>query len=141
MMASMPQQFPGGGMSGHGGMPHVSHPMVSGHPSNQGIPGGQVGVSMGPQTHTGMAGGSGGPIMTGIPQGVGGPGASGPSPNAHALSHLNPTHPHLLQQQQQQQHQMQQASKYIKFPPSYIQSLTFNAFMLYHYQFQTGLMI
>ena len=106
-------------MAGHGGMPHAGHPMVSGHPSNQGIPGGQVGVSMGPQIHAGMAGGPGGPqvnhpgsMMAGIPQGVGGPGVSGPSPNAHALSHLSPTHPHLIAQQQQQ---MQHASKWINF--------------------------
>ena len=114
MMASMAPQFPGGGMNSHGGMPHGSHPMVSGHPSNQGMPNGQVGVSMGPQIHAGMAGGPGGPqvnhpgsMMVGMPQGVGGPGVSGPSPNAHALSHLNPTHPQLLAQQ----HQQMQASK------------------------------
>ena len=90
--------------------------MVSGHPSNQGLPGGgQPVVSMGPQMHAGMAGGPGVPqagqtasMMAGISQGGGVPGVSGPTPSAHALSHLNPAHPQQLYQQQQA---MQQASK------------------------------
>lgn len=85
------------GMAGHPGVPHGGQPMAHGHPSNQGVPGGQQpGVSMGQQMHPGLAGPGGpqvsqGGSMMGMMHG-GGPsgGGSGPTPNAHALSHLNP---------------------------------------------------
>ena len=110
---------PGGGIPGHAPMPHGGHPMVSGHPSNQGVPGGgQLNVSMGQQMHAGMVGGPGapqvsqaGPMMSGMPQGGGAPGGSGPTPSAHALSHLNPAQPQFITPQ----HHIQQASKLI-FP-------------------------
>lgn len=118
MMAQTFAAHPGG-MPGHGGMPHGGHPMASGHPSNQGLPGGgQPVVSMGPQMHTGMAGGPGGPqggqtasIMAGISQAGGIPAVTGPIPSAHALSHLNPAQSQQLIHQQHQQ--MQQASKFL----------------------------
>ena len=90
--------------------------MVHGHPSHQGVPGGQQpGVSIGQQMHPGIAGPGGpqvsqaGPMMGGMMQGGGPPNISGVGPSQHALSHLNPHQNHLLAQQQQQQ--MQQACK------------------------------
>lgn len=112
MMASMAQPFAHpGGMPGHAGLPHGGHPMGPGHPPNQGVPGGgQPGVTMGQQMHPGMVTGpqvtQAGPMM---PPGSGAPGVSIGGPSAHALSHLNPSHP----QQMYQQQQMQQVSKFI----------------------------
>ena len=117
MVAPSFAAHPGSGIPGHTPMSHGGHPMVSGHPSNQGVPGGgQPNVSIGQQMHAGMVGGPGAPhvsqagsMMGGIPQGGGAPGVSGPTPpSAHALSHLNPAHPHQFMNQ----HQMQ-ASKSI----------------------------
>lgn len=122
MMASMAQPFTQHpGMPGHA-MPHGGQPMVQGHPSNQGIPGGhQPGVSMGQQMHPGMAGPGGpqvsqaGPMMGGMMPGGGAPGVSGGGPNAHALSHLTPHQGQMNPQfAAQQQQQMQQASKFTK---------------------------
>lgn len=78
--------------------------MAAGHPSNQGMPGGQPGM-MAQQLH-GMGGPQAGqgPMMN-VPHG--GPVMAGPS--AHAMSHLSPGN--MLQQQIQQQH-MQHARKY-----------------------------
>lgn len=113
MMASAGGQFAHpGAMPGHA-LPHGTHPMAAGHPQ---APGG-VPVSMAQQMHA-MGGGGpqpgpGGP-MVGMPQN------GGPIPNAHALSHLNPSaNPQFIQQQQ-----IQQASKFIplrtlNFPPSH----------------------
>jgi hypothetical protein len=44
-----------------------------------------------------------GPMMGGMPPGAGTAGPGGPMPNAHALSHLNPTQAHMFQQQAFQQ--------------------------------------
>ena len=95
--------------------------MVHGHPSNQGVPGGQQpGVSMGQQIHPGITGPGGpqasqaGPMMGGMMHGGGPPNVSGVGPSQHALSHLNPHQGQMYaqqQQQQQQQQQMQQARK------------------------------
>lgn len=101
-MASISQPFPHPGvpMAGHGGMAPGAHPMASGHPPNQGMPGGQPGM-MGQQMH-GMGGPqvSSGPMMS---MGQGGPGMG--APNAHAMSHLNPNNimghnTHAMSQQQ-----------------------------------------
>lgn len=90
--------------------------MAQGHPSNQGMPGGgqQPGVPIGQQIHAG-AGGPGapqanqtGPLMGGLMQAGGPPGAPGNGvASAHALSqaHLTPGHPTYQQQQQHQQMQ------------------------------------
>lgn len=99
-------------------MAHGGHPMVQGHPSNQGMPGGgqQSGVTMGQQMHGGVSGSVGpgipqpgqpGPMMGGMMPGGGPGGASGNGgPSMHALSHLTPGHPSQMfaQQQQQMQH-------------------------------------
>ena len=84
--------------------------MVHGHPSHQGVPGGQQpGVSMGQQLHPGITGPGGpqasqaGPMMGGMMQGGGPPNVSGVGPSQHALSHLNPHQGQLYAQQQQQQ--------------------------------------
>ena len=105
------------GMGGHAGVAHGGQPMVHGHPSHQGVPGGQQpGVSMGQQLHQGMTGPGGpqasqaGPMMGGMMQGGGPPNVSGVGPSQHALSHLNP-HQGQLYAQQQQQQQMQHACK------------------------------
>lgn len=97
MMASMAQPpFTHPGMAGHAGVTHGGQPMVHGHPSNQGIPGGQQpGVSIGQQMHPGLAAPGVPQVsqagnMMGMMQGGGPPGASGAGPSAHALSHLNP---------------------------------------------------
>ncbi len=104
-MASVPAQFPAG--MAHAGIAHGGQPMVHGHPSNQGVPGGQqTGVTMGQQMHPGMAG-PGGPMMAGMMPGGGPPGGQ---PNAHALSHLNPHQSQIVAQQQQH---IQQASMFI----------------------------
>lgn len=42
-------------------------------------------------------------MMGGMPPGAGTAGPGGPMPNAHALSHLNPTQAHMFQQQAFQQ--------------------------------------
>lgn len=109
-----------GAMPGHPGVAHGGHPMASGHPSSQGVPGGgqqqQPVVSMA-QMHPGASGpgvaqvSQAGPMMVGMPHGVGGvPGvSSGAGPNAHALSHLNPGNAQQIFQQQQ----MQQARKLV----------------------------
>lgn len=107
-----------GAMPGHPGVAHGGHSMAPGHPSNQGIPGGgqQPVVSMA-QMHPGASGPGvaqvtqAGPMMVGMPHGVGGvPGvSSGGGPSAHALSHLNPGNPQQLFQQQQ----MQQVCKFV----------------------------
>ena len=110
MMASMSQPFPAHpGMAGHAGVAHGGQPMVHGHPSSQGVPGGQQpGVSLGPQMHPGITGPGGpqvsqaGPMMAGMMQGAGPPGVSGGGPSAHALSHLNP-HQFTPQHQHMQQ--------------------------------------
>ncbi len=102
-------------MAGHVGIAHGGQPMVQGHHSNQGVPGGQhPNASMGQQMHPGLAGpggpqvSQGGPMM-GILQGGGPPGGvSGPTPSAHALQHLNPQSHH---QQMFAGQQMPQASK------------------------------
>lgn len=108
-MASMAQPFPHpGALAGHGGMPPGGHPMAPGHPSNQGMPGGQPGVMQ--QMH-GMGGPqvSQGPMMN-LPQG--GPGMAGA--NAHAMSHLTPNNmPNNFIQQRMQQQQFHQASEYM----------------------------
>ena len=78
--------------------------MVHGHPSSQGMP---AGVSMGQQMHPGAAipGGpqvsQAGPLMGGMMPGGVPPVASGPGPNAHALSHLNPHGAPMMAQQGQ----------------------------------------
>lgn len=109
-----------GAMPGHPGVAHGGHPMAPGHPSNQGVPGGvqQPVVSMA-QMHPGASGpgvaqvSQAGPMMVGMPHGVGGvPGVStGGGPSAHALSHLNPGNPQQIFQQQQ----MQQARKLVSY--------------------------
>ena len=124
-MASMAQPFAHpGAMSGHASMPHSAHSMGPAHPPNQGIPGGvQPGVSIGQGMHGAMAVGpavpqvtQAGPMMAGMPPGVGVPGSSVGGPSAIALSHLNPQHPQQILQQQQQQQQMHQASKTLLSP-------------------------
>lgn len=118
-MMSMAQTFAvhPGAMPGHPGVAHGGHPMASGHPSSQGVPGGgqqQPVVSMA-QMHPGASGpgvaqvSQAGPMMVGMPHGVGGVSgvSSGAGPNAHALSHLNPGNAQQIFQQQQ----MQQARK------------------------------
>lgn len=105
MMASMAQPFAQHppGMAVHGG-----HPMIQGHPSNQGIPGGgQPGIPMAQQMHPGVVGQGGpqvsqaGPMMAGMMPGGGPPGVTG-GPSAHAQAHLNPGHQGPMYQNQQQ---------------------------------------
>ena len=124
-MASMAQPFAHPStMPGHAGMPHNAHSMGPAHPPNQGIPGGvQPGVSIGQGMHGAMAVGpavpqvtQAGPMMAGMPPGVGAPGSSVGGPSAIALSHLNPQHPQQILQQQQQQQQMHQASEVLVYP-------------------------
>ena len=105
------------GIGGHAGVAHGGQPMVHGHPSHQGVPGGQQpGVSMGQQIHPGITGPGGpqvsqaGPMMGGMMQGGGPPNVSGVGPSQHALSHLNP-HQGQLYAQQHQQQQMQHVCK------------------------------
>ena len=106
-MLSMAQPFAGQpGMIGPAGVPHGGQPMAHGHPSSQGM---QAAASMGQQIHPGTAVPGGpqvsqpGPLMGGIMPGGVPPVASGPGPNAHALSHLNPHGGPLLAQQGQMQ--------------------------------------
>ena len=90
-------------MPGHAGMAHGGQPMVHGHPSNQGIPGGgQPGVTMGQQLHPGMVIPGGPPVSQAgsMVAGMMPPGSGGP--NAQAMAHLNPgpQTPFMTQQQQ-----------------------------------------
>ena len=116
----MAQPFPT-----HPGMavPHGGQPMAHGHPSNQGVPGGQQpGMSMGQQMHPGISGpgaqvSPAGPMMGAIMQGAVPQGVSGPGPSQHALSHLNPHHGQPMFAHQQQQH-AQHACKFYPLPAS-----------------------
>lgn len=78
--------------------------MAAQHP-NAGHPG----PGMVQQMHPGVSAPGGpqvsqaGPMMGGMPPGAGTAGPGGPMPNAHALSHLNPTQAHMFQQQAFQQ--------------------------------------
>ncbi len=113
MMAQQPFTHPGA-MPGHTGMAQGSQPMVHGHPSNQGVPGGgQPGVTMGQHIHPGMAVPGGPPVSQAGPMmaGMMPPGSGGP--NAQAMAHLNPvvqnqfmSPQQMTPQQQQQQQQM-----------------------------------
>ena len=112
----------------HPGGPQ-GHPMSQGHPSSQGQAGGAQAISQ--QMHPGVSAAGapqssqGGPAMSGLPPGAGGPAQSAPGnggPSAHALSHLNPAgQAQMFQQQQQQQQQqlMQQTCKSKPLPISY----------------------
>jgi hypothetical protein len=77
------------------------------HP-NAGHIGGQApGAGMGQQMHPGVSTPGGpqvsqaGPMVGGMPPGVGTTGPGAPVPSAHALSHLGPAQSHQLFQQQQ----------------------------------------
>ena len=117
-MAQQPFTHPGA-MPGHTGMAHGGQPMVHGHPSNQGVPGGgQPGVTMPQQIHPGMAVPGGPPVSQAGPMmaGMMPPGSGGP--NAQAMAHLNP----VVQNQFMAPQQQQQMSKSFSF--SYLRNIS-----------------
>lgn len=123
MMAQQPFTHPGA-MPAHTGMAHGGQPMVHGHPSNQGVPGGgQPGVTMGQPIHAGMAVPGGPPVSQAGPMmpGMMPPGSGGP--NAQAMAHLNP----VVQNQFITPQQQQQMSKSIFYSRD-IPSLRYDAF-------------
>lgn len=123
-MAQQPFTHPGA-MPGHTGMAHGGQPMVHGHPSNQGVPGGgQPGVTMGQPIHPGMAVPGGPPVSQAGPMmaGMMPPGSGGP--NAQAMAHLNP----VVQNQFMTPQQQQQMSKFFFLLTEHIPSIQSDAF-------------
>ena len=128
MMAQQPFTHPGA-MPAHTGMAHGGQPMVHGHPSNQGVPGGgQPGVTMGQPIHAGMAVPGGPPVSQAGPMmpGMMPPGSGGP--NAQAMAHLNPVVQNQFITPQQQQ---QMSKSFFHSLTGYIPSLRYDGFESY----------